>query len=615
MTIREYLKNHILIFDGAFGTYYSAKYNEKSQVCEIANLTHPERVKDVHKEYIQAGAKAVRLNTFGAYPEFLSDENSLNEEERQNLQRTVVSAAVKAAQDAVLESGEEVFVFADLGPAPGDTDEQVRDNYIQLADLFLDAGLTCFVFETLAQETGVLEACAHIREVCPDAFISVSFGVMPDGYSREGRYYKNLCKCVHESGLADIVGLNCVSSAKHQELLLERLHLKDYSHLSSMPNAAYPVVRGFRTFYDGSAKYFAEQMASIAQKGVRVLGGCCGTTPEYISAVCAAVSEIAVKEVSFALLSDETGACVSVFSEEEEAEKNLHLTNRLRLKLESGKKVIAVELDPPKNADVTKFMEGAVRLRNAGVDTLTIADCPIARARMDSTLLACKVKRELDFDVIPHMTCRDRNINATKGLLLGGQAEGIRNVLIITGDPIPSAERDEVKAVYRFNSRKMIGYVNSLNEELFTEEPLMVYGALNVNARNFAVELERAKGKIAEGCKGFLTQPALTNQAIENLRLAKETLGKEIFILGGIIPVVSEKNALFMNAEINGIEVPENMIEAYRGADREQGEELAVRFTTEIAEKIAPFVDGFYLMTPFNRIRLMEKIVEKIKEF
>ena len=281
----------------------------------------------------------------------------------------------------------------------------------------------------------------------------------------------------------------------------------------------------------------------------------------------------------------------------------------------SGKKVIAVELDSPKDADLTAYLEGARRLQAAGTDLMTVADCPIARARMDSSLVACRVHRELGLNVLPHMTCRDRNLNATKALLLGLYAEGVREVLAITGDPIPSAERDEVKSVYQFNSRKLAQYIVSLaGEGREMPSPLTVFGALNLNARNFDVELRRAVEKLENGMSGFLTQPVLSEQAVENLRRTRETLGERAKILAGIMPVVSQRNAIFMENEVNGIHVAEDIMEAFAGLDREQGEALGLEVSMQMAREALPYADGFYLMTPFNRVALMERLIARLKE-
>ena len=284
-------------------------------------------------------------------------------------------------------------------------------------------------------------------------------------------------------------------------------------------------------------------------------------------------------------------------------------------KLRSGKKVIAVELDSPKDADLTAYLEGARRLQAAGTDLMTVADCPIARARMDSSLVACRVHRELGLPTLPHMTCRDRNLNATKALLLGLYAEGVREVLAITGDPIPSAERDEVKSVYQFNSRKLAQYIVSLaGEGREMPSPLTVFGALNLNARNFDVELRRAVEKLENGMTGFLTQPVLSEQAVQNLQQARQTLGPEAKILAGILPVVSQRNAIFMENEVNGIHVDAAIIDRFAGLDRAAGEELGIKISVQAAKAALPYADGFYLMTPFNRVALMERLIARLKE-
>ena len=224
--------------------------------------------------------------------------------------------------------------------------------------------------------------------------------------------------------------------------------------------------------------------------------------------------------------------------------------------------------------------------------------------------MACKIQRELGVNVLPHMTCRDRNLNATQALLLGLCAEGVRNVLIVTGDPIPTASRDEVKSVYNFNSRKLIQYVASLNRTQLPR-PFHIFGALNVNARNFSVQLDMAKQKEEAGCEGFMTQPVLTWQALENLKQARAELkGK---ILGGILPIVSGRNAHFINSEIAGITVDQFIIDCYDGADRAKGEELAVEFSAGFARRMRPHVDGFYIVTPFARTALVSTIMERIR--
>ena len=586
--VRAHLARKPLLFDGGMGTYYKAKPGTE---CEQGNLLDPAGVRKVHWEYLTAGAEAIKTNTFG-----LPRMAAAQLPDWQALAR----AGWKLAAEAAVETG--AAVFADLGPAPDTEAAPAGSIYTAVARCFVEQGAKNFLFETLSSDAGVLEAVQAVKAQVPDAFVLVSFAVLPDGYTREGMYSKDLVRRMTESGIVDAVGFNCVSAPGAMRTLVQQLSSTALP-LSVMPNAGYPVVTRTQVKYQGKPEYFAKELARIAAEGVRILGGCCGTTPAHIAALRAALDSLPAVEKAAPAVQVSTPEAPTV--EKDDA---------FLRKLNAGKKVIAIELDSPKDADLTNYLAGAKRLQAAGADLLTIADCPIARARMDSSLVACRVHRELGLCTLPHMTCRDRNLNATKALLLGLYAEGVREVLAITGDPIPTAERDEVKNVYQFNSRKLAQYIVSLaGEGREMPGPMTVFGALNLNARNFEVELRRAGEKLENGMSGFLTQPVLSQQAVENLRRTRETLGERAKILAGILPVVSQRNAIFMENEVNGIHVAEDIIEAFAGLDREQGEALGLEISLKMAREALPYADGFYLMTPFNRVALMERLIARLK--
>ena len=586
--VRAHLARKPLLFDGGMGTYYKAKPGTE---CEQGNLLDPAGVRKVHREYLAAGAEAIKTNTFGL-PRMAAA--------RQPDWQALARAGWKLAAEAAVETG--AAVFADLGPAPDTEAAPAGSIYTAVARCFVEQGAKNFLFETLSSDAGVLEAVQAVKAQVPDAFVLVSFAVLPDGYTREGMYSKDLVRRMTESGIVDAVGFNCVSAPGAMRTLVQQLGSTALP-LSVMPNAGYPVVTRTQVKYQGKPEYFAKELARIAAEGVRILGGCCGTTPAHTAALRAALDSLPAVEKAAPVVQVSTPEAPTV--EKDDA---------FLRKLNAGKKVIAIELDSPKDADLTNYLAGAKRLQAAGADLLTIADCPIARARMDSSLVACRVHRELGLCTLPHMTCRDRNLNATKALLLGLYAEGVREVLAITGDPIPTAERDEVKNVYQFNSRKLAQYIVSLaGEGREMPSPMTVFGALNLNARNFEVELRRAGEKLENGMSGFLTQPVLSEQAVENLRRTRETLGERAKILAGIMPVVSQRNAIFMENEVNGIHVAEDIMEAFAGLDREQGEALGLEISLKMAREALPYADGFYLMTPFNRVALMERLIARLK--
>ncbi len=577
-----------LLFDGAMGTCFAALPGRAHQQCELACLTAPEEIAAIHRAYLDAGCRAIKTNTFTAGLELAQGQGEIP--------ARIIQAACRIAQDCAAPYG--AYVFADIGPAPEGAKLSRGEVYCREADLFLAQGITCFLLETLPSDDGAAQLAAHLKRQCPQAFLIVSFAVAFDGVTREGIDGRELFRRAAALPEVDAVGFNCVSGPSH---LLDYVRGLDLSllgdkALSVMPNAGYPTVLGRRTAYQGTPDYFGGKLAQIAQAGAAIVGGCCGTTPEHIAHAARALAALP------------RTAPVPSPVRAQPVRPNPRV-NTLADKLDAGERVVAVELDPPADDDLSFFLDGVRTLSEAGADAVTIADCPIGRPRADSSLLACKLKRELGVEPLPHLTCRDRNLNATKALLLGLSMEGVGSVLLVTGDPIPSTARDEVKSVFNFNSRKLARYVSGLNETTL-RTPFRIFGALNVNAPNFAVQLRLALEKEANGVSGFLTQPVLSADALDNLKLARETLrGK---ILGGIYPVVSYKNACFLNNEIAGMRIAPEIAARYEGKSREEAEELAAEISVRIAGEIAPYTDGLYLMTPFRRVAHMARILERL---
>ena len=585
MDFLEKLKRGTVLLDGGMGTYYVEKYGREPECCEFANLQYPDRVEGIHREYISAGCEAIITNTFGANTDGLDcgwDEIT-----------RIIESGWNIAQKAVV--GTDVTVFADIGPIPHIENVDNTPQYLKIVDCFLKLGAEYFIFETFSSPEGLGAVAQHIKSKNPNAIIICSFAVSPDGFTREGVSLSRIHKLMSADNNIDIFGLNCMSGPNHMIKLIGELLGAD-KPLIAMPNAGYPTLIGSRVFFENNSDYFAQGLIDIAGIGAKIIGGCCGTTPEHIGKVSK-------------LLDDRRGIVRSYVLPKPTAHLDIP-ENRLWSKIESGKKVFAVELDPPANSDIRAFMDGAKALRDAGADAITIADCPISRARADSSMLASKLKRELDIDPIPHMTCRDRNIIATKALLLGLNIEGVNNVLVVTGDPVPTAERGTIKSVFNFNSVVLASYIRDLGEEL-SRGPFRVYGALNLNALNFDSQLNHAKEKLEHGVDAFLTQPVHSPRALENLKLARRELSGKI--LGGVMPIVSHRNACYMNSEIAGISVSDEIVKRYEGLDKEQASRLAVSLTTEIAQSISDYVDGYYMITPFMRTDLICEIMNNLK--
>lgn len=579
--VRELLAQGVLLFDGATGTALCAQSGEGEAVERLC-LTQPQRVLALHRAYLAAGCKAIKTNTFAAHVSLACE----NKDDQKTL--------IRAAYDLARRAGDayDAAVFADIGPAPTDADSAAAC-YIAMAEQYLNVGATCFLFETMQSGEGLAETAAYIKASCPDAWIMVSFAADADGFTRAGEQASALALQMSACGAVDAIGLNCICGAYHIRQLLSTLDVGD-KLMSAMPNAGYPHVEEGRTYYDSAPAYYAQQVMECVKAGARIVGGCCGTTPEHIRQIARLLGTPMPPRVR---MGDEKAA--------QPPEKGCR--SRILRRLEQGRRITLVELDPPRSADIGGFMEGARQLEQAGADAITIADCPIGRARMDSSLLACKLSRELGIEALPHMTCRDRNVNATKALLLGLSMENVHNVLAVTGDPIPTGDRGSVKSVYQFNSRVLAKFIRGLGES-GEAEPFFVCGGLNINAVHFDSELERAKEKMDCGVSAFLTQPVLSEQAALHLERARDEL-RGAKLIGGLFPVVSEKNARFLQSEVHGITVDEAVVRAYAGLDRAQGEDMAVRLCREAASRISPFVDGYYIMTPFQRVELVCRVI------
>lgn len=602
MDILESLKNKLLVADGAFGTCYVAMYGEQGTVApELANIRHPERVLEIHKEYVKAGAGLIRTNTFAV--------NTASLDADMDYVIANVRSAVKLARQAAADADadDKVCIAGDIGPVPGDAGlglaERVRQ-YKVLGETMQDMGVDVIWFETFP-EFNVLEPVVKYLKERKDTPIMVSFCVNQFGYSNGGFSARALLTQAADDPNVDCVGFNCGVGPYHMLQLLRKLNIDCGKPISVMPNAGYPKFTQSRLVFNDNKEGFIDKIQDISALGVDIVGGCCGTNPEYIKQIMARVE------------SGDIAKTVKTHVERIHAaslEKDNFLNERMEhCSSNAGKtgahKLIAVELAPPVDDNDQKLLDAAHTLKQAHVDVVTFPDSPSGRTRADSILMAEKVQKETGLRVMPHLCCRDKNAIAIRGSVLGAQLNGIRDFLVITGDPVPVMFRQTTRSVFNFDSVGMMKLLQTMNDEVFSADKITYGGAVNQNRLNTRFETDRIKRKMEAGAEFFLTQPVFSKQQAQVLRDMKAETGATILV--GVMPLVSRRNALFMKNEMAGIEIPDEIIERYgENATRQEGEDCGIQIAREILEHTADFADGYYFSFPFNRVHMLAHIVD-----
>lgn len=601
LRFRERAKQKVILMDGAMGTYFGRLHPEMEEA-EFANSEHPEWIIDIHKEYLEAGAEIIRTNTFAVNHALFSDSEVID----------VLKKAVECAKCAVLEhenqSGKkkDVWIAGSIGPIPYSDDEeeeQVMMEYRRIGECLAGAGIRIFVLETFDDWRIVKRISDMLKEWSrqhrEDIFVLAQFSVNRGGYTKAGYGMQSLVEQLEQMESVDAFGFNCGIGAAHMNQLLDKVSFQGECMVSALPNAGYDhMLRGRRIYID-HPDYYAATMGQLLRKGVNIAGGCCGTTPEHIKMLSEEIQKmdgIAKKKIRKAVLPDKEGVEYNPFVE----------------KLQRGERVYVVEIDSPFNGKAEKFLQAGAALKENNVDLVTISDSPMARPRAEAFEMGIYLNNQTGVRVMPHVSCRDRNVIALRSAMLGGHINGIRDLLIITGDPVARDDRGAISAVFDFNSIKLMEYVKNMNTEVFPEEPFYYGGALNYAGVNIEAIAERMRKKMAAGCGYFLTQPVYSGEDIQRVRTLREMTGAKIIL--GIMPLVSYKNALFMKNEMPGIHVPDDVLCRYHpDMTREEAESVALHIAVEIGKQAMDFADGFYFMTPFHRVDLVNRIIKKLR--
>ncbi len=599
MDFLDELESRILPGDGAMGTMLMEAGVPPEHCFEELCVSAPEKILRIHEEYIAAGARVIETNSFGANKVRL-EKHGLDDRVNE-----INWSAARLARDAVRGKGG-VYVAASVGPL-GITAEQAAERGIDRKAVFmeqvgalLDGGANLIFFETfldfeeLSLALEVKQTLHHCPAIC-------SLACPPEGRLASGMPIVEAFDKLREQG-ADIVGVNCVFGPNGLLRLLENIPAEGL--LAAYPNAGRPKYHEGRFLYYMTPGYFAEAARGFVAQGANLIGGCCGTRPEHIAALSAALKALK-PVVSKPLRPPEETArpAVSVatprsalFSEPEEPS--------LLDKIAEGKSVIVTELDPPKTLELEAYFAAAKALTDAGSDAITLADNSLAILRVSNLAVGAMLRQRLGITPLLHMACRDRNLLGLQSDLLGMAALGIRHVLALTGDPAKAGDHPTAESVYDVNSIELMKIIGRLNEgynhagkAIKTATKFVVGGTFNPNARNLDAQMSRLKRKVEAGARYVMTQPVFDPALVEETARRTRELNVPVFI--GVWPLLSGRQAEFLHNEVPGIVIPDAVRAAMAGLEGAEARRRGIEIGREICRAALGCFPGVYLITPF----------------
>ncbi|SDM95135.1 homocysteine S-methyltransferase [Paenibacillus sp. yr247] len=592
LDLRAALKRDILTGDGAMGTYLYQMGFPVGISYEELNLLRPETVADVHRRYFEAGARLIETNTFSANREKLSKYGLEGDVEAIN------RAGVELARNAV---GNDAYVVGAIGSIRAgkrknvrtvDVEEALREQIGILLDSPVDGLLleTFYDLEELQLALRIIRSMSELPVIC-------QFANEGTGSTQDGVPLQEAFKRLRDDG-ADVIGFNCRVGPNGILRSLEKLAPLAGIPFSAFPNAGLPdYVDGHYT-YAATPQYFAESAMRLADLGARIIGGCCGTTPEHIAAVANALQGYVPAAPGTA-----SAQAVRVI-EPAPAKPAPPAVKPSLLEIVKQRKTVIVELDPPRDLDIEKFMQGSKALQDAHVDAITMADNSLAVTRMSNLALGYLVQERLSARPLVHIACRDRNMIGTQSHLMGLHALGIDHVLAVTGDPAKFGDLPGSSSVYDLTSFEIIRMIKQLNEGIaFSGKPLkqkanfVVGAAFNPNVKHLDKAIQRLERKIEAGADYIMTQPVYDTKLIEQIYESTKHLNIPIFI--GLAPLASGGNAEYLHNEVPGIRLSDAIRARMNGLKGPEGRAMGVEIAKELLDAAMPYFNGIYLMTPF----------------
>ncbi|SOC43481.1 bifunctional homocysteine S-methyltransferase/methylenetetrahydrofolate reductase [Ureibacillus acetophenoni] len=602
MGLREALKSRVLTADGAMGTLL---YSYGLDYChEEMNLVKPELIEKIHSEYIAAGADIIQTNTYGANAIKLA---------RYGLESKVVEineAAIRIAKNAV-NNGDQ-FVLGSIGAIRGvrksdTTLEEILDAIRVQAEVLIKGELDGLLLETYYDFEELTETLKLLRTMT-DLPIIAQVSMQDPGVLSNGLSLNEAFSELEKLG-ADLVGVNCKLGPYHTIQAFETVDLPKRAFLTAYPNASLLDIEEGRVIYESEVDYFARAAIELTNQGVRLIGGCCGTTPKHIEAVKKQLANRKPIEQKLAKPAKE------VLIRDPEPRN----TEPLHEKVKRERSVI-VELDTPRHLEVDAFVEGAKALYNNGADLIMMADNSLASPRVSNLAMGAILKQH-GIRTMPHITCRDRNLIGLQSHLMGLNALGLHDILAVTGDPTKVGDFPGATSVYDVSSMELISLIKQLNEGIsFSGKALRkkanfsVAAAFNPNVRVLDRAVSRLEKKIEHGADYFISQPVYTKEKIVDIYEATKHLEVPIYI--GIMPLTSFRSAEFLHHEVPGIKLSDEALERMKSCDgdkvREAEEGLAI--AKELLDTATKYFNGIYLITPFLRYEMTSQLMDYIKQ-
>ncbi|QOY35876.1 bifunctional homocysteine S-methyltransferase/methylenetetrahydrofolate reductase [Anaerobacillus isosaccharinicus] len=599
MSFLQDMKTKTLIGDGAIGTFLYLKGLDRC--FEELNLSDPTKVKEVHEAYLQAGSQIIQTNTYAA------NKIKLTRHGLENKVAIINKAAVNCANEVV--TNKDAYVIGTMGGIRGfqkrsHSMEEIVYSFEEQMNSLLECDIDGILLETF-YDFEELSTCLMLARKKTDLPIISHVSLDEVGVLHGGIPLKDALSALEDLG-ADVVGMNCRMGPFHMLQSFEEVPLLKRAFLSAYPNASLPDYKDGRLVYQTNPKYFGDSAKAFVEQGIRLIGGCCGTTPDHIKAVADAVRN--QKPVEEKQVKVKQKQSIVVFHKEQQESLPSIVQRR---------KSVIVELDPPKKLNTDVFVEGSKKLKEAGVDAVTLADNSLASPRICNLSLASIIKKEYNVRPLVHITCRDRNLIGLQSHLMGLHTLGINQLLAVTGDPTKIGDFPGATSVYDLASFDLIRLMKQMNngvsfsgKDLGARTNFSVGAAFNPNGNHLEQMVRRMEKKLEYGADYFLSQPVFSIEQVAKIYEVTKHIKAPIYL--GVMPLTSSKNAEFLHNEVPGIKLTEETRERMMrvSGDQEASHYEGIQIAKELIDEVHRYFNGLYLITPFLRYEMTVELTK-----